>query len=119
MAFETLLFALCAIYLETCRELGWNPNTTHKHYLETTIILNSSTKMISSIHPLAHKVAILLAFLLKFKWVMGKILEIYTSWRCKISQNRMQVIMKLKVGKHWIWKKQWVGKSKLKLNVQL
>jgi hypothetical protein len=117
--FETLLLASYPTTLKTCKELGWNPNTTHKHYLETIIILNSSTKIVDSSHPLTCKVAIISSFLLEFKWVTGKIYEIYTSWRHKTSWNRMQVIMKLKVGKHWIWGKQWVGKSKLKLNVQL
>ncbi len=103
MKFETLLLASYATSLETCKEFGWNPNTTHKHYIETTIVLNSSTKIVISSHPLARKMAILSAFLLEFKWVMGKFYEIYTCWRCKTSEYKMQVIMKLKVGKQWIW----------------
>jgi hypothetical protein len=34
---------------------------------------------------------------------MGKTYESYTSWICKTLQNKMQVIMKTEVNKHWIW----------------
>ncbi len=40
-------------------------------------------------------------FLLEFTQIKGKTYEIYTSWRCKTFQRKMQVIMKpIGVGKH-------------------
>jgi hypothetical protein len=67
----------------------------HKRCLKTTIVSNSYIKIISLSHPLAQKIAIMSMFLLEFTQIKGKTYEIYTSWRCKTSQCKMQALMKL------------------------
>jgi hypothetical protein len=80
--FKTLLFASYVTSLEICKNINWKSNITCKHCLETIVESYSCTKMVSLGHPLAHKKAMFMMFLVELKLVIGKTYEMYKRGRC-------------------------------------